>query len=508
MELDLLERRIKRLVAKLAKQNIHLEVFDHKDIEYGSTLGKGGEGIVQQCTVWYRGIPVKAAVKTVLNNSEDALAITLDEIELLCLAKDPIVTTTLQVYGVAAVPETNDPELGHLVIIIEAGLKNSLQLYQDDDAIPLHVTYNLWSRIAASVHIIHSKHIIHQDLKPENILITGVIRDTHGNIERIDFKVIDLGMGRRLIADKVVSNDILGTNGYHAPEVLFEECYDARADIFMLGITFCVLLLPAAGLRKAALESLLKKIHEAKVEKVFGRPLFTSVIEPALMHNTNYRISPQIRNMICTMLERVDRRHISLLDILSLCDRESIDLRNQDLHRSSSHGADSGIDSLGETMASQRTMHKIGLLEGHVLRQTSPRRLRSNKKRSPVRRCSESSSDDSHRTTPTKKSPPRTAVKRRRTVLVKSRKPTARRVSISSATSTSSVVSHRTTPKRRVPPRNCRTSMPATLACCRETRQRTATTLKRSCDAEDSGDEEVAATPTKRRVLRSTSHCC
>jgi hypothetical protein len=33
MELDLLERRIKRLVAKLAKQNIHLEVFDHNDIE-------------------------------------------------------------------------------------------------------------------------------------------------------------------------------------------------------------------------------------------------------------------------------------------------------------------------------------------------------------------------------------------------------------------------------------------------------------------------------------------
>jgi len=65
------------------QQNVRLEVFSHEDIEYGSVLGKGGEGIVQHCTVIYNDLPVKAAVKTVLNNSDDALNITLDEIELL-----------------------------------------------------------------------------------------------------------------------------------------------------------------------------------------------------------------------------------------------------------------------------------------------------------------------------------------------------------------------------------------------------------------------------------------
>lgn len=91
------------------------------------------------------------------------------------LARDPIVTTTLQVYGVAAVPERHDPDVGHLVIITEAGIKNALQLYQDEGStIPLHVTYDLWSQLAASVHCIHMKRIIHQDLKPENILVTGV----------------------------------------------------------------------------------------------------------------------------------------------------------------------------------------------------------------------------------------------------------------------------------------------------------------------------------------------
>ena len=58
-------------------------MFSHDDIEYGSVLGKGGEGIVQRCKVIYKELPVEAAVKTVLNNSDDALTITLDEIELL-----------------------------------------------------------------------------------------------------------------------------------------------------------------------------------------------------------------------------------------------------------------------------------------------------------------------------------------------------------------------------------------------------------------------------------------
>ena len=76
---QLLERKCLLFV----QQNVHLEVFSHDDIEYGSVLGKGGEGIVQRCKVIYKELPVEAAVKTVLNNSDDALTITLDEIELL-----------------------------------------------------------------------------------------------------------------------------------------------------------------------------------------------------------------------------------------------------------------------------------------------------------------------------------------------------------------------------------------------------------------------------------------
>lgn len=59
---------------------------------------------------------------------------------------------------------------------------------------------------------------------------------------QVNFKISDFGMAKRLFTEKVVTDDILGTNGYHPPEVLFEDGYDFRADIFMLGITFSVMV--------------------------------------------------------------------------------------------------------------------------------------------------------------------------------------------------------------------------------------------------------------------------
>ena len=63
-----------------------------------------------------------------------------------------------------------------------------------------------------------------------------------GQIEKVKSKIIDLGMGKRVYTEKVVTDDILGTHGYHPPEVLFEDSYDFRADTFMLGVTFCVMV--------------------------------------------------------------------------------------------------------------------------------------------------------------------------------------------------------------------------------------------------------------------------
>ena len=106
------------------------------------------------------------------------------------LAKDAVIDPTLQVFGVSAVPDTKDPDTGHLVIITEAGLMNTLQFYQEHD-VPLYVTYDLWAGVCASVYMLHQKKIIHQDLKPENILISAVSSFIHVEMYQLDFSVLN-----------------------------------------------------------------------------------------------------------------------------------------------------------------------------------------------------------------------------------------------------------------------------------------------------------------------------
>jgi hypothetical protein len=63
------------------------------------------------------------------------------------------VETTQKVYGVAAVPEENDPDMGHLVIITEAGLMNALQLYQEEEVLFSSYVYMLKTDISKAIII-------------------------------------------------------------------------------------------------------------------------------------------------------------------------------------------------------------------------------------------------------------------------------------------------------------------------------------------------------------------
>ena len=49
-------------------------------------------------------------------------------------------------------------------------------------------------------------------------------------------------MGKRVFTERVITDDVVGTQGYHPPEILLEEGYDFKADIFMLGISFSIMV--------------------------------------------------------------------------------------------------------------------------------------------------------------------------------------------------------------------------------------------------------------------------
>lgn len=82
-----------------------------------------------------------------------------------------------------------------------------------------------------ALEICSRKGIIHRDIKPDNIFV-----DDYGN-----YKIGDFGVAKRLEGTVGLMSK-KGTYAYMAPEVFKDEPYDARADIYSLGMVMYKLL--------------------------------------------------------------------------------------------------------------------------------------------------------------------------------------------------------------------------------------------------------------------------
>ena len=94
-------------------------------------------------------------------------------------------------------------------------------------------------------HILHSKQIIHRDIKLKNILVKY-----DNKIPLIKFipKLSDFGFSK--VMEEDLTSTKLGTPVTMAPEVLNNEDYDSKADLWSLGVISYQLLfkrLPFSG---------------------------------------------------------------------------------------------------------------------------------------------------------------------------------------------------------------------------------------------------------------------
>jgi fused-like protein len=82
------------------------------------------------------------------------------------------------------------------------------------------------AQLVSALHYLHSMRIIHRDIKPENVLISS---------EKF-IKLCDFGFARSLSPSDHSLHSMKGTPLYMAPELVLEEKYDEKVDVWTLGI--------------------------------------------------------------------------------------------------------------------------------------------------------------------------------------------------------------------------------------------------------------------------------
>ena len=189
---------------------------------------------MQHCQVRYHGILEPAALKTITNTDPQLLVYLLQEVELMSLGNDPIAESVLKIYGVVMLPSTKQRssrnnrggngngnggngsgDLFELGIVMERGLCNLLELIVNEKP-PLSVRVKIMAHWARALHHLHSGDpvIVHRDVKPQNVIVKEIVRaDVSGDVVDVKIKLIDLGMGQKLVEGNMSLESIVGTEG-------------------------------------------------------------------------------------------------------------------------------------------------------------------------------------------------------------------------------------------------------------------------------------------------------
>lgn len=134
----------------------------------------------------------------------------------------------------------------------------------------------------AGLDAAHAAQVIHQDVKPENLLVA---RNTTGVVA----KLIDFGISRDLNEESLTGGlSVVGTVRYMAPERLYGEPPDPRADLYSLGLVLYEGLTGRSPFEDESIGSLVRQIES-------GRRLPVRKVAPWVPADLAYVVERAIR---------------------------------------------------------------------------------------------------------------------------------------------------------------------------------------------------------------------
>ena len=113
---------------------------------------------------------------------------------------------------------------------------NLLEKIIERKSISEKVAADIIQQILLALNYMHKKNIMHRDLKPENLLVQD-----SADSKTINIKLTDFGFATKFKKGEKLDLS-LGSPLYMAPELVLEEDYDNRVDVWSAGVIAYILL--------------------------------------------------------------------------------------------------------------------------------------------------------------------------------------------------------------------------------------------------------------------------
>ncbi|XP_060611519.2 serine/threonine-protein kinase ULK3 [Anolis sagrei] len=152
--------------------------------------------------------------------------------------------------------------------------------------LPEKVARLFLQQLACALKFLHDKNISHLDLKPQNILLSS--------LDKPHLKLADFGFAQHM-SPRDEKHVLRGSPLYMAPEMVCSRQYDARVDLWSVGVILYEALFGRPPFASKSFAELEEKIRSNQPIEVPSRP----------------RLSPECRDLLQWLLKRDPQQRLS-----------------------------------------------------------------------------------------------------------------------------------------------------------------------------------------------------
>ncbi|CAK68899.1 unnamed protein product (macronuclear) [Paramecium tetraurelia] len=217
-------------VYKVKKIHINLQSQDKQEYTYASKIFN--------------------KIKLRQNQEENEMSL-WKEIEIMRLMKNKHIIKLFEVF--------EDEKKIYLLLDFLQGRDLLNHIYKNDNVYDETLVLKLMHNVLNGLSYIHSHNIIHRDIKPENLILKQ-----KNNIE--DIILADFGLADFYNPDGDYLFKRCGSIGYIAPEMLNNEKYDYKVDVYSLGTVFFLLLTGQQAFEGQSSQEIFTRNQKGKID--------------------------------------------------------------------------------------------------------------------------------------------------------------------------------------------------------------------------------------------------